>query len=118
MTKYDSGLIMEAVDPVIKHTPTDLAAINKALQLALLCTKKQPAARPTMHDVVRVLLSLFPAAPKKPMVATQSGVAYPRYLDEYGDSKSKDDLNLTGSSSTSAGHLFVKFGEVISQNTV
>eukprot|EP00250_Pteridium_aquilinum_P009582 c18769_g1_i1 orf=995-3964(+) len=118
VTKYDCGLIKETVDPALKDTHMDLAAVSKALQLALLCTKKHPAARPTMHDVVRVLQSLFPVAPPKPAMAMQPGSTYPRYLDEYGDSKSKDDLNLTGSSSTSAGHLFLKFGEVISQNTV
>lgn len=119
VTKYDGGVVMETVDPALKETHTDLEAISKALQLALLCTKKQLVARPTMHAVVRVLLSLFPALPKKPAAAASlPGAAYPRYLDEYGDSRSKDDLNLTVSSSASAGHLFVRFEEVISQNTI
>ncbi|KAH7445694.1 hypothetical protein KP509_01G020700 [Ceratopteris richardii] len=118
LKKYDSGLFMEIMDPVLKDSVRDLAALNKALQLALLCTKRHPAARPTMHDVVRVLQSLFPmVSPSK--TSSQSGSIYPRYLDEYADSKNKENLNLTGSSSsTSGGHLFVKFGEVISQNTV
>ncbi|MCO5578915.1 hypothetical protein L7F22_032764 [Adiantum nelumboides] len=119
LKNFDSGLTVDIVDPVLKDSLTDLAAVNKTLQLALLCTKRHPTARPTMHDVVRVLQSLFPIVPSKPAFATQPGSVHPRYLDEYGDSKSKEDLNLTGSSSsTSAGHLFVKFGEVISQNTV
>ncbi|KAI5080043.1 hypothetical protein GOP47_0005522 [Adiantum capillus-veneris] len=53
----------------------------------------------------------------KPAILSHKGLSYPRYLDEYKDRKSKDDLTL-GSSSTSANHLFVKFGEVISENTV
>ncbi|MCO5587848.1 hypothetical protein L7F22_041800 [Adiantum nelumboides] len=116
LLKNNSGTLTEILDPEVKSTCIDLACVTKALQLALLCSKKQPSARPTMHDVVRVLLSLFPATVPKAMLQGRVGSNYRRYLDEYADSKHREEL--TGSSSTSGGHLFVKFGEVISQNTV
>ncbi|MCO5576335.1 hypothetical protein L7F22_030144 [Adiantum nelumboides] len=117
LSKQISGSIMEIADPILRDTDSELAGVNKALQLAMFCTKKHPSARPTMYDVVRVLLTLFPAVSTKPALLTQKGLSYPRYLDDYKDRKSKDDLTL-GSSSTSANYLFVKFGEVISENTV
>ncbi|MCO5574876.1 hypothetical protein L7F22_028669 [Adiantum nelumboides] len=117
LSKQIRGSVVEIVDPILTDADSELAGVNKALQLALLCTKKHPSARPTMYDVVRVLLTLFPAVSTKPALLSQKGLSYPRYLDEYKDRKSKDDLTL-GSSSTSANYLFVKFGEVISENTV
>ncbi|KAI5078899.1 hypothetical protein GOP47_0006894 [Adiantum capillus-veneris] len=116
LLKNDSGTLTEILDPEVKSTCIDLASVTKALQLALLCSKKQPSARPTMHDIVRVLLSLFPATVPKATLQGRVGSNYRRYLDDYADSKHREEL--TGSSSTSGGHLFVKFGEVISQNTV
>eukprot|EP00249_Psilotum_nudum_P030419 c43020_g1_i1 orf=580-3528(+) len=117
VSKNEAGMLMETVDPEIKATCRDLAAVKKAFQLALLCTKKQPSARPTMHEVVRVLFSLIPVLVVKPVGQIKHGFDYRRYLDEYGDTKPNRN-DLTGSSSSSGGHLFVKFGEVISQNTV
>ena len=117
---------MDILDPEVKITCTDLSSVKKALQLALLCSKKQPSARPTMHDVVRVLFTLFPSQSPKAVAATspqiRAGSNYHRYLDDYADRQQHRE-DLTGSSSstsssTSEGHLFVKFGEVISQNTV
>ncbi|KAH7331691.1 hypothetical protein KP509_20G046500 [Ceratopteris richardii] len=117
LLKNESGELAEVLDPEVKTTCMDLASVTKALQLALLCSKKHPSARPTMHDVVRVLLSLFPmTVQKSAQLQGQVGTNYRRYLDDYADSKHREEL--TGSSSTSGGHLFVKFGEVISQNTV
>ncbi|KAH7283891.1 hypothetical protein KP509_34G029700 [Ceratopteris richardii] len=117
LSMQTSVSVMEMIDPIIRDSESEFAAMSKTLQLALLCTKKHPSARPTMYDVVRVLLTLFPAANTKPAVPVHKGFSCPRYLDEYKDSRSKDDLTL-GSSSTSANHLFVTFGEVISENTV
>jgi hypothetical protein len=115
---------MDILDPEVKLTCTNLASVKKALQLALLCSKKQPSARPTMHDVVRVLFTLFPSQEMKGAAGSphiRAGSNYHRYLDDYADRQQHRE-DLTGSSSTSSstseGHLFVKFGEVISQNTV
>ena len=116
LIKHEADSLAETVDPILKDTGSDTAAINKVLQLALLCTKKQPVARPTMNDVVKVLLSLFPVSVPKPFIPTRPAFHFAKYLDEFGNNKSKDDLIASGS--TSPGHLFEKFGEVISQNTV
>lgn len=113
---------METVDPEITATCTDLGAVKKVFQLALLCTKRQPTDRPTMHEVTRVLGSLVPSPtpPKQatlnPASTTLSSVKVPCYMDEYANLKTPHMLNCP-SMSTSDAQLFLKFGEVISQNS-
>ena len=107
---------MEAVDPDISDTCRDLGAIKKLFQLALLCTKKQPSDRPSMHEVVRVLESLV--EPITPPAALQNSAT--SYVDEYMNLSSSDALTCSAaslSSSSSDTQLFLKFNEVISQNT-
>ncbi|MCO5592587.1 hypothetical protein L7F22_046590 [Adiantum nelumboides] len=53
LSKKISGSVVEIVDPILTDTDSELAGVNKALQLALLCTKKHTSARPTMYDVER-----------------------------------------------------------------
>ena len=111
---------METVDPEITATCKDLGAVKKVFQLALLCTKKQPGDRPTMHEVARVLGSLVPEAtpkqaapaPAVPLPSTQM----PTYMDEYANLKAPHMVNCP-TMSTSDAQLFLKFGEVISQNS-
>ena len=133
------------VCPEVKNTcsssggdGTQEASVKKVLQLALLCSKKQPSERPTMNDVVKVLLTLIPpqlpikkSPPHEMWVASKQ---YHRYLDDYGPAammKHKKDLNTykkdassethssntTTTTTSSGGHLFVRFEEVISQDT-
>lgn len=113
---------METVDPEITATCKDLGAVRKLFQLALLCTKKQPTDRPTMHEVTRVLGSLIPSTgpPKQlavtPLSSTLPSAKVPGYIDEYANIKTPHMVNCP-SMSTSDAQLFVKFGEVISQNS-
>lgn len=115
---------METVDPEVTATCMDLAAVKKVFQLALLCTKRQPTDRPTMHEVTRVLGSLVPS-PALPKQSTPLNPAstqllpsakVPCYMDEYANLKTPHMLNCP-SMSTSDAQLFLKFGEVISQNS-
>lgn len=111
---------METVDPDITSTCKDLSAVKKVFQLALLCTKKQPSDRPTMHEVTRVLGSLVSTtAPKQIALATTPPAPLPSakvpcYMDEYANLKTPHMVNCS-SMSTSDAQLFLKFGEVISQ---
>ncbi|KAF9668270.1 hypothetical protein SADUNF_Sadunf15G0111500 [Salix dunnii] len=61
LSRADDNTVMEAVDPEVSVTCMDLTHVKKSFQLALLCTKRHPAERPTMEDVSRVLLSLIPS---------------------------------------------------------
>ena len=108
---------METVDPEITATCKDLGAVRKLFQLALLCTKRQPLDRPTMHEVARVLGSLIPpiVPPKQPTPTLPSAKAS-GYIDEYATLKTPHMMNCP-SMSTSDAQLFLKFGEVISQNS-
>lgn len=121
LSKTDNNTVMETVDTEVAATCKDLGVVRKVFQLALLCTKKRPSDRPTMHEVARVIQSLLPVPEPKQVSSVRMNQSAPsndyrRYLDEYADSKHRD---VTGStSSTSDGQLFVRFGEVISQNTV
>ncbi|KAM1118715.1 hypothetical protein ACFX2I_042995 [Malus domestica] len=123
LSKTESNAVMETVDPEILPTCTDLGPVKKVFQLALLCTKRQPTDRPTMHEVTRVLASLMPspAPPKQPTTANPPSsqlpiTKLPCYVDEYVNLKTPHMLNCP-SMSTSDAQLFLKFGEVISQNS-
>ncbi|XP_031277014.1 LRR receptor-like serine/threonine-protein kinase ERECTA isoform X1 [Pistacia vera] len=121
LSKTANNAVMETVDPEITATCKDLGAVKKAFQLALLCTKRQPSDRPTMHEITRVLGSLMPATtpPKQPTstpAAMLSSTKMPSYKDEYANLKTPHMLNCP-SMSTSDAQLFLKFGELISQNS-
>jgi hypothetical protein len=113
---------MDTVDPDIGETCKDLGEVKKLFQLALLCTKRQPSDRPTMHEVVRVLDCLVnPDPPPKPSAhqlgqLPQASPAVPSYINEYVSLRGTGALSCANSSSTSDAELFLKFGEAISQN--
>lgn len=121
LTKAANNAVMETVDPEITGTCKDLGDVKKVFQLALLCSKRQPAERPTMHEVTRVLESLIPVAETKqpnptPSLALLPSAKVPCYMDEYVNLKTPHLVNCS-SMSTSDAQLFLKFGEVISQNS-
>ncbi|KAI4337192.1 hypothetical protein L6164_015638 [Bauhinia variegata] len=121
LSKTANNAVMETVDPDIIATCKDMGAVKKVFQLALLCTKRQPADRPTMHEVTRVLESLVPpiTPPKQPVPPpppSHPSAKVPSYMDEYANLKTPHLVNCP-SMSTSDAQLFLKFGEVISQNS-
>ncbi|KAI4377512.1 hypothetical protein MLD38_015122 [Melastoma candidum] len=121
LSKTESNAIMDAASPEITSTCKDLSAVKKVFQLALLCTKRQPSNRPTMHEVARVLRSLVPS-PEPPkqlpsiIPANHTSLHLPCYMDEYSNLKAPHMVNFPSMSSSDA-QLFLKFGEVISQNS-
>ncbi|XP_010917192.1 uncharacterized protein [Elaeis guineensis] len=120
LSKTATNAVMETVDPDITSTCKDLGEVKKVFQLALLCTKRQPSDRPTMHEVTRVLGCLVqPTPPPKhsPPLPLPAPPSVPSYIDEYANLKNPTTLTCTASLSTSDAQLFLKFGEVISQNT-
>ncbi|KAF1886352.1 hypothetical protein Lal_00045584 [Lupinus albus] len=122
LSKTASNAVMETVDPDITATCKDMGAVKKVYQLALLCTKRQPADRPTMHEVTRVLGSLIPSTTPPPKqsapipLASHQSTKVSCYKDEYANLKTPHLVNCP-SMSTSDAQLFLKFGEVISQNS-
>jgi len=124
LSKTASNEVMETVDADIGDTCKDLGEVKKVFQLALLCTKRQPSDRPTMHEVVRVLDCLVnPDPPPKsssqqpPGQPPQAPPSIPSYMNEYVSLRGTGALSCATSSSTSDAELFLKFGEAISQNT-
>ncbi|PAN08546.1 hypothetical protein PAHAL_1G419400 [Panicum hallii] len=120
LSKTADNTVMEMVDPDITDTCKDLGEVKKVFQLALLCSKRQPSDRPTMHEVVRVLDSLVcpDLSPKQaqPQGSGQSAAA-PSYVSEYVSLRGGSALSCANSSSASDAELFMKFGEAISRNT-
>ncbi|KAK3021311.1 hypothetical protein RJ639_046882 [Escallonia herrerae] len=120
LSKTANNAVMETVDPDISTTCKDLGEVKKVFQLALLCTKRQPSERPTMHEVVCVLGSLvLSTTPKQVLPAPPAplpSAKLPCYMDEYANLKAPHLVNCS-SMSTSDAQLFLKFGEVISQNS-
>ncbi|KAL6512235.1 hypothetical protein OROHE_019847 [Orobanche hederae] len=123
LTKAANNSVMDTVDPDISETCEDLGEVKKVFQLALLCTKRQPSVRPTMHEVVRVLGSMVPPPEAaKSFVSLQPAPLLQLgkvqcYVDEYANLRTPHLVNCS-SISTSDAQLFLKFGEVISQNSV
>ncbi|EPS58979.1 hypothetical protein M569_15834, partial [Genlisea aurea] len=125
LTKASNNSVMETVDAEITETCGDLGEVKKVFQLALLCTKRQPSDRPNMAEVVRVLGTLLP----QPITASCDGKSRPAeaspprggggggYVNEYAKLRTPHLVNCSSSRSTSDAQLFLKFGEVISQNT-
>ncbi|KAK6135262.1 hypothetical protein DH2020_030983 [Rehmannia glutinosa] len=80
LSKADDDTLMEAVDPEVSITCMDLSHVRKAFQLALLCTKRHPSERPTMHEVSRVLVSLLPPPPNKPCSTAPKSIDYAQFV--------------------------------------
>ncbi|CAN6172935.1 unnamed protein product [Urochloa humidicola] len=122
LSKTASNEVMETVDLDISDTCKDLGEVKKVFQLALLCTKRQPTDRPTMHEVVRVLDCLVnpdppPKASAQQQPAQPTASSVPSYVNEYVSLRGTGALSCANSTSTSDAELFLKFGEAISQNT-
>jgi tRNA A-37 threonylcarbamoyl transferase component Bud32 len=114
LSKADDNTVMEAVDSEVSITCTDMNHVKKMFQLALLCTKRHPLDRPTMHEVARVLISLLPAplCSKKPVFTPEPmAMDFTRFL------MPRHERDVIGDSSSDA-HWFVRFGEAISKNSM
>jgi LRR receptor-like serine/threonine-protein kinase ERECTA len=121
MSKADDNTVMEAVDPEVSVTCMDLAHVRKTFQLALLCTKRNPSERPTMHEVARVLVSLLPQPPRKPgFDPPPKTVDYAQFVIDKGQqqSKSQKQQQVQQENNSADAQWFVRFGEVISKNTL
>ncbi|KAL3837926.1 hypothetical protein ACJIZ3_022517 [Penstemon smallii] len=110
LSKADDNTLMEAVDPEVSITCMDLSHVRKTFQLALLCTKRYPSERPTMHEVCRVLVSLLPPLPTK--TTPLKSMDYAEFVMGKGQ---QSHLQVPDSSSDE--QWYVRFGEVISNNS-
>ncbi|PON59985.1 GPCR kinase [Trema orientale] len=120
LSKADNNTVMEAVDPEVSVTCMDLAHVRKTFQLALLCTKRNPSERPTMHEVARVLVTLLPAPATKPCSTLPKTIDYAKFvIDKEQQPKVKQPhAQQQQENNSSDAQWFVRFGEVISKNTL
>ncbi|KAL3645248.1 LRR receptor-like serine/threonine-protein kinase erl1 [Castilleja foliolosa] len=119
MSKADDDTLMEAVDPEVSVTCMDLSHVKKTFQLALLCTKRHPTERPTMHEVSRVLVSLLPQLPKKACSEVPKSVDYAQFVIGKGQLGLQQQQQLRQQDDNSSdAQWYVRFGEVISNNTM
>lgn len=111
---------MEAVDPEVSITCIDLSHVKKTFQLALLCTKKNPSERPTMHEVARVLVSLLPPPSSKVIAAPAKSFDYAHFVIEKGQHHPKVDGQQPPprDNNSSNAQWFVRFNDVISKTTL
>lgn len=118
MSKADNNTVMEAVDHEVSVTCMDMTHVRKTFQLALLCTKRNPMERPTMHQVARVLVSLLPATtPLKPS-SSPKPIDYAKFVIEKGQPQPQPTQQIVQQENNSSdAQWFVRFGEVISKNT-
>ncbi|PKI38366.1 hypothetical protein CRG98_041277 [Punica granatum] len=116
LSKADDNTIMDAVDPEVSVTCMDISHVKKVFQLALLCTKRLPSDRPSMHEVARVLVSLVPPpATKKPTPVPLKRIDYARFvIDNQGQ---QQQLTTNHQNNSSDAQWFLRFREVVSKNT-
>ncbi|KAA8539839.1 hypothetical protein F0562_026531 [Nyssa sinensis] len=119
LSKADDNTLMEAVDPEVSITCMDKAHVRKTFQLALLCAKRHPSERPTMHEVVRVLVSLLPAPQLKPSPAPPKAIDYAQFVINKGHPQLKtQQLQVQTDNNSSDAQWLVRFREVVSKNTL
>lgn len=114
---------MEAVDQEVLVTCMNLTHVRKTFQLALLCTKRHPSERPTMHEVARALVSLLPSAPvAKLCSAPTKPVDYSQFVGDKGLQQSqleqKQRQQVPQETNSSDAQWLARFREVISMNTL
>ena len=111
---------MEAVDPEVSVTCINQAHVKKTFQLALLCTKRNPSERPTMHEVAKVLVSLLPTPPSKTYASAAKTIDYARFVIERGQQggQKKELPQPQQLNSSCDAQWFIRFGDAISKNTL
>lgn len=114
LSKADDNTVMEAVDPEVSVTCTDMSNVRKTFQLALLCTKRNPLDRPTMQEVARVLVFLLPAPPTKSTLAPKS-IDYAKFVI---DKAQLQQQRVQQENNSSDAQWYVRFREVISKNSL
>ena len=123
MSKADDDTIMEAVDSEVTVTCMNSNHVRKALQLALLCTKKNPLERPTMHEVVRVLVSFLPSPQSKLCSLASKKIDLSKFVAEKEEQKPPTTVlqpqhqHQQHESNSLDGQWLVRFREAISNNT-
>ncbi|XP_042511980.1 LRR receptor-like serine/threonine-protein kinase ERL1 [Macadamia integrifolia] len=126
LSKADDNTVMEAVDPEVSVTCMDLGLVRKTFQLALLCAKRRPSERPSMHEVARVLVSLLPPPPPPTSKLYGDPSKAINYAQFFVNSEGKQwkppppqqqQNPQWQDNSSSDAQWFVKFGEVISKHT-
>ncbi|KAL0299419.1 UNVERIFIED_CONTAM: LRR receptor-like serine/threonine-protein kinase ERL2 [Sesamum radiatum] len=119
LSKAENDTLMETVDPEVSVTCMDVSHVRKTFQLALLCTKRNPSERPTMHEVSRFLGSLLPPPPKKPCSAPPKNIDYSQFVIGKGQQPHLQipQQQLQQDNNSSDAQWYVRFGEVISKNT-
>ncbi|KAL0400860.1 UNVERIFIED_CONTAM: LRR receptor-like serine/threonine-protein kinase SIK1 [Sesamum latifolium] len=119
LSKAENDTLMETVDPEVTVTCMDVSHVRKTFQLALLCTKRNPSERPTMHEVSRFLGSLLPPPPKKPCSTPPKNIDYSQFVIGKGQQPHLQipQQQLQQDNNSSDAQWYVRFGEVISKNT-
>ncbi|KAL3689321.1 hypothetical protein R1sor_015630 [Riccia sorocarpa] len=111
---------LSIISPEIIMSCPNLKSIEKVLQLAKLCTDRSSGKRPSMNDVVHVLLSLVsgptlpPAQSRKDEQLQHQQLPSAKYMEMYVNPMHYKDV--AGNESNSDGQLLAKFREVISDN--
>ncbi|KAB2001634.1 hypothetical protein ES319_D11G007300v1 [Gossypium barbadense] len=123
LSKADDNTVMEAVDPEVSVTCMNMTHVRKTFQLALLCTKRHPSERPTMHEVARALVSLLPSAPAPKLCSGPTKpVDYARFIIDKGLQRSQKEQQqrqqVPQETNSSDAQWFARFREVISMNTL
>lgn len=99
---WRDGRLHELVDPALCDE-YESPVIMRCTQVALLCAQEDPADRPTMTDVTRVLNSesILLSDPKEPTELTDGGASIDRPSTYIGQSSKTIDITITSSAPVS-----------------
>ncbi|XBI23698.1 hypothetical protein VPH35_048879 [Triticum aestivum] len=87
---YENENVIKLVDELLDHDEYMLEEVKRIIEIALLCTQSAPASRPTMSEVVMLLLSR-----NSPEIQP----ARPTFIDSA--SRVQDETSVSSSSSAS-----------------
>lgn len=99
---HERNMHMELIDQTLDPSEYDAMEVKKVMELALLCTQSQPSARPTMSEVVVMLLT-DPQMERKTPVRTSFLDAERRFNSDTSTSTG------TASSTSNATASFTEF---------
>ncbi|KAI3468054.1 hypothetical protein Pfo_024717 [Paulownia fortunei] len=109
LTKAENNAVMDTVDPEISETCKDLGEVKKFFSLLFYAPRDSLLGTLVPPPEAKLFTPIPPA--QLPSTKTQC------YMDEYANLKTPHLVNCS-SMSTSDAQLFLKFGEVISQNSL
>ena len=93
---WNSNKALDLMDPILGDPPST-ATLLRYINIGLLCVHESPADRPTMSDVIPMIVNEHVALPepKQPAFVAGRNVAEPRSLMSFAGVPSVNNVTIT-----------------------